>query len=90
MNFRTFQNRPSIVFDPAKTKVIYADDLNLISSAMSAILASFVSSATLSSKGTWNPVLPYSVGDIVDYSGLFHICVSANTGELPTDTNFWI
>jgi hypothetical protein len=38
----------------------------------------------------FNPNFIYSAGDVVMYSGLFYRALSTTTGNLPTDTNYWI
>jgi hypothetical protein len=38
----------------------------------------------------FNPNFIYSAGDVVMYSGLFYRALTTTTGNLPTDTNYWI
>ena len=40
-------------------------------------------------KGAYNNGTSYSVGDSVSYNGSSYVCITASTGNLPTDTAYW-
>jgi len=40
-------------------------------------------------KGAYNNSTAYSVGDSVSYNGSSYVCITASTGNLPTDTAYW-
>ncbi len=40
-------------------------------------------------KGAYSGGTAYSVGDSVSYNGSSYVCITASTGNLPTDTAYW-
>ena len=38
---------------------------------------------------TYDSAQVYKVGDVVVYSGAMYICISANSGQVPTNTAYW-
>ena len=40
-------------------------------------------------EGTWSDSKAYVVGNCVEYNGSSYMCILANTGQLPTNENYW-
>lgn len=52
-------------------------------------LSNTVITGGLVPKGIYNGGTGYVVGDSVSYSNSSYVCISASTGNLPTNTTYW-
>ncbi len=50
---------------------------------------SVLSSTVYDFKGVWNNSINYEINDTVRYINDIYICIKANRGRLPTNTEFW-
>jgi hypothetical protein len=41
-------------------------------------------------RGEYDNSTAYTIGDVVNYNGSSYACVANSTGNLPTDTDFWV
>jgi hypothetical protein len=46
-------------------------------------------SVNLNPRGVYNPLTAYNTGDSVSYLGSSYVCITATTGNAPTNTTYW-
>jgi hypothetical protein len=84
---RTIQNVPGIIYDPLKTDVIYAEDMNSIKQHIEDLEAT---GSTFNFLGEYNHGTVYNTDDVVSYYGqLFQSLVNENSYNVPEENSYW-